>query len=872
MNTVENYTQEKVLLTHPTLEDYCIENKMYGNNNTEEYHAFVKEHEISVQNALKNPMYEYDINQENSWYCFWDVCVLAAVCHLFRRECMRPIEVSTSRMLYLMKEIDQENKAIVDAALQWTHRYDLHGSSAAETLAFMEKEKKEDIVKAIQKVLMHDPYKYITIASYSFSKAMRQDLPKETFHVVREVSLQNQSQMAFQAASWIEYKHGYNFTRHAYDVEGELEITSEQGRKYKLDFVDLFYKVVFEFNGCRYHPCDDCKGLFHREKDFEFEKTEEKRKEEAIKKAGFSLLTMKSCEFMKLKKEIAEDALFEDYLATHERFPPMKARDGCIGGSVNARTLYMNLDKINQRYAEEKIPLIEIDYSDGTSLYPSQMVYGFFCGGMPTKFHLPLLENMMYDGKDPISSQVFDYIDPFVGKVVQGVYPYFQPGMLKFGRYMVRILAPEAIRDPLLKLGVVDQLTKVKKLMPVRCYECCKSKHCRSDQLCDHDGLRRSFVGTFMSVELNKALQIGYQIIQIHHAELYTPIQGVFANYMRNVFKLKLLSSGRKELMEKYKTFENLQKEAWRQNKIWIENEDEIPKEKNPALRQTAKIQINSPYGKFAQQPITEYQENFSSFEQLYEFLDKKEEEFSNWHVTVIGSILSFEGETDEGYAKDNFKLNPLISSFVTAYGRVDLYSKKEAVGIDNVLYEDTDSVVYLRPQGSNPVFEDSDWLGGWKRELKRPVLGEFLSLGPKTKYFRECDLVDEKTRQVIKKGEEHFSFKGFKSTKDFYDKMITNGGMKNLLFSSFEVITDAVAQSVTRSISLTEVFIGNEHDEFCVPGIEIDNIQLFEKQRGGHIITTLTNKKVVKVTNDKSMMYVPPGYLPGEIISTTPW
>ena len=119
----------------------------------------------------------------------------------------------------------------------------------------------------------------------------------------------------------------------------------------------------------------------------------------------------------------------------------------------------------------------------------------------------------------------------------------------------------------------------------------------------------------------------------------------------------------------------------------------------------------------------------------------------------------------------------------MTSYGRRDLYCKKLKIGVERCLYEDTDSVIFWREKGSEPSLKDSDWLGGWKRG----VSSFFISLGPKTKYFKEDDETDEKGT-VKKKGEEHFSFKGFKSAKNFYDKMITEEGMKKFYLKLWKI------------------------------------------------------------------------------------
>ena len=55
------------------------------------------------------------------------------------------------------------------------------------------------------------------------------------------------------------------------------------------------------------------------------------------------------------------------------------------------------------------------------------------------------------------------------------------------------------------------------------------------------------------------------------------------------------------------------------------------------------------------------------------------------------------------------------------------------------------------------------------------------------------------------RKGEEHFSFKGFKSTKNFYERMITHGGMKRILFEATERLLQGAEQGIPASKIIRE-------------------------------------------------------------------
>ena len=124
---------------------------------------------------------------------------------------MRPINISKQRFEYLIKYIDLKER-------EWNkypeNSFTLAGIAACKDTnkmlkALEDPERKkfglnwmymECYKPLVESVVMHNPTSYLTIASYSVAKSQRMDLPIETFHVVREISLQNQSQMAFKAA------------------------------------------------------------------------------------------------------------------------------------------------------------------------------------------------------------------------------------------------------------------------------------------------------------------------------------------------------------------------------------------------------------------------------------------------------------------------------------------------------------------------------------------------------------------------------------------------------------------------------------------------------------------------------------------------
>lgn len=76
-------------------------------------------------------------------------------------------------------------------------------------------------------------------------------------------------------------------------------------------------------------------------------------------------------------------------------------------------------------------------------------------------------------------------------------------------------------------------------------------------------------------------------------------------------------------------------------------------------------------------------------------------------------------------------KTNIFIAAFTTCNARLKLYESLDALQVEQVLYFDTDSVVYRWQQG-HPSIATGDFLGDMKDELDGDVIREFVCAGPK--------------------------------------------------------------------------------------------------------------------------------------------
>ena len=89
-----------------------------------------------------------------------------------------------------------------------------------------------------------------------------------------------------------------------------------------------------------------------------------------------------------------------------------------------------------------------------------------------------------------------------------------------------------------------------KKLMFVLCRKCAETEN---QSICNHSVDDRSLSGTWVSVGLQKAVQIGYTLLKLYDVWQYDTITkydlkkgdgGLFSQYMNTFMKIKMEASG----------------------------------------------------------------------------------------------------------------------------------------------------------------------------------------------------------------------------------------------------------------------------------------------------------------------------------------
>ena len=291
---------------------------------------------------------------------------------------------------------------------------------------------------------------------------------------------------------------------------------------------------------------------------------------------------------------------------------------------------------------------------------------------------------------------------------------------------------------------------------------------------CTHTDQERAILGTWCHVELMKAIEKGYQVLEIHevwHWEETT--DQLFSPYVNLYLKRKQEASGypkhcvtdeqKQQYIDEYYEHEGIRLDP---NKI----------EYNPGLRFLAKLMLNSLWGtylsscrktlvssvgrawdcsknsghprvsgssperginsffifllgKFAQRSNLTKTELVTDPNRLFEMLFSEEIEVPDVRL-VNAEMTEVQFRNTCEFEEPNDKVNIVIAAFTTAYARLKLYDLLDQLQ-EQVLYYDTDSVIYVHEPGK-PEPALGDYLGDLTDELDGDYITEFMSGGPK--------------------------------------------------------------------------------------------------------------------------------------------
>ena len=335
----------------------------------------------------------------------------------------------------------------------------------------------------------------------------------------------------------------------AEDNDVIIQSTTNGGERrvghYQVDGFCESTKTMYEFYGCYWHWCNRCftYGTWNSTRNYTmgylYNETAERRQKLLNLMPGYKLVEKWECAY---DTECKENANLRQFITDYPVIEELKPRDALYGGRTNAFQLYYKCKD------EEKIK-----YYDFTSLYPAVQKQELYPIGHP----------------EIITSFVNNDISAF------------------FGLIKCKVIPPAGLYAPVLPARINN------KLVFTLCQQCADDQ----DMICKHNEAKRAITGTWPTIEVNKALEKGYQIVKIFEVWHLKEKGDLLSKYDNACIKEKQEASG---FPEECVTDE--QKRQYIQDYYHHEgielNYDKI--NKNSGARQVAKMKANSQWGYLA--------------------------------------------------------------------------------------------------------------------------------------------------------------------------------------------------------------------------------------------------------------------------------
>ncbi|XP_065203901.1 uncharacterized protein LOC135833993 [Planococcus citri] len=259
------------------------------------------------------------------------------------------------------------------------------------------------------------------------------------------------------------------------------------------------------------------------------------------------------------------------------------------------------------------------------------------------------------------------------------------------------------------------------------------NKTCASEEnklACNHSDNEREIMGTYTCIELNKAVEKGYQIKEIYEVWAYkstkyniqTNSGGLFVNYINTFLKIKQEASGFPPHVQSDDDKRKFIEEMKLREGVTLDLEKIEP---NPGLRSLSKLCLNSLWGKFGQRNNQRQVKVIKDGPEFFEYFSNPAIDITDT-TFVTDDLVYVHWEYLEETAIDTPFINPVLSAHVTAEARLVLYSYLEKLQ-DRVLYCDTDSIIYIERPGDEQI-ETGPYLGQMGNELEKEGEGAYIT------------------------------------------------------------------------------------------------------------------------------------------------
>ena len=515
-----------------------------------------------------------------------------------------------------------------------------------------------------------DPFTYTTIATCAMADYKNSNFPIDKIAIVESFK----DTFSKQSIKWLEYiqKKENIVIQHALKG-GEYRVNNQKGNKIPVDGYCKTNNTIYQFHGCFWHGCNKC-----------FDPNTKNKSNGKSMKVLYET-TLYWTNYLKEKGynviEMWSHDLTNEITEFKLDFPvldKLNPRDAFYGGRTETINVY-------KKPKENEI----LRYYDICSLYPAVQLFDNYPIGHPIKILSPKTYNNSW-----------------------------------FGFIKCKILAPKKLFHPVLPIKANGKLTFS------LCYECSKNQINK----CFHDEKSRSIIGTWTTIEIEKALEKGYKILEIyevHHFEEKS--NDLFKHYIEKHMKIKLESS-----VDNTSFKIDLEKQKYiNEAKIMGINLDEKCFSKNPGKKAIAKIFLNSLWGKFGQRDNLKQVEFITEIADLYKIYYDKTVTISDLSF-INQDVVRVEYKRKDIFIEDPKLTNIYIAAYTTANARLRLYEVLDKLD-DKVIYMDTDSVIFA--DNGKIEIKTGNLVGDWEDEFKdlknydNNVHGitEFVSTGPKS-------------------------------------------------------------------------------------------------------------------------------------------
>ena len=383
------------------------------------------------------------------------------------------------------------------------------------------------------------------------------------------------------------------------------------------------------------------------------------------------------------EKDFDEDREIQNAIASYTFETPLEPRSAMYGGRVSPFKMY------HKNEGDETIK-----YYDICSLYPKTNRDGLY----------PIKHPDIYTCN-------------------------FKPMSEYFGLAKIKILPPRGLALPILPARIG------KKLLFALCRTCAE-KH--QNETCEHTVDERAFIGTWATPEINAAVELNYEILEIFEVWDYpNSSDSLFKDFITTFLKVKVENSGwpRQDMSSSEK--DKYISDYLRHDHVVLDPAKIV---RNSGRRAMGKSFLVVLWGYLGMKNDKTQTKHLTEPSDLFDMLTSPDIKVKS--ATIVNDdvvFVHYKRKTD--FQPTNPKTSIIHAIYTTMYGRLELYKHMRFVTIKRLLYADTDSIIFVhRPDDSDP--ELSIFLGGLVDELSRPYgessyIQEFVSTAPKSYAMR---------------------------------------------------------------------------------------------------------------------------------------